>query len=584
MDRLSHAFLRAIQKGQGEKALQLLNRGADLKVVNGRKKNCLHLAADRNLASLMQKLLPRCSKDLLEQQDKDGSTALLCASIASPECALLLIAAGSNVKATDCGGYTALHWCCQEMQGLEAVKVATALLDAGAEVDATNGPGGVTPLLAACIPWACERKKQGVFELLVARGADIHSRGADGKPILQNSAHIGDEATIRCLVSLGADVNARRGCSLLTRDDGDEDEYSSDEDASDGDEEDGDGFHLGATPLMVACESIHHTRWQAKVQDTIMALIELGADTTAEAPVEFFSQADDFDGAIACALWSRIQEACSDPTPIEVNRRFLYWLTSSPTVLRWHAEGKLKALPAVSSAKERNAAIDARLVELRADAAKRRNHLAFARGAFTRGYRRWEAEDSKEEVSSGEAASAGAGVEPPAVPSSANVSAIMEVDSSNSFLANGTIQATAGVANSAVEKTPSELAHEILGRLQKRSVQKYDAASVHSASGELVAASLAFKEAEKAVEDKGRQLVEVRAAHKEFYFSLFLVSSSSTSGSEQDKMAMNQCLQRSEEEYLLAARDRAVSRLRLLAAQQALLEATQREQEMLEEL
>ncbi|KAH8756378.1 ankyrin repeat-containing domain protein [Diaporthe sp. PMI_573] len=89
------------------------------------------------------------------------------------------------------------------------------LLGEGADVNCpAHGPGGVTPLQAACLlelksPRHDENKRE-IVNLLLKRGAEVNAAPAwkFGLTALQAAALVGDLPLVKLLVSRGADVNA----------------------------------------------------------------------------------------------------------------------------------------------------------------------------------------------------------------------------------------------------------------------------------------------------------------------------------------------------------------------------------------
>lgn len=109
------------------------------------------------------------------------------------------IAAGTDVKAAQADGTTALHWAAQHNDET----LVAALLSAGAFADAVNRYG-VTPLALACV-----NGSDAVASRLLAAGADPNRVAPGGETPLMMAARSGREALVRALIARGADVNAR---------------------------------------------------------------------------------------------------------------------------------------------------------------------------------------------------------------------------------------------------------------------------------------------------------------------------------------------------------------------------------------
>jgi cytohesin len=113
----------------------------------------------------------------------------------------LLIVRGADLEARDKTGMTALHWAAA-YGSLNAVK---ALVAKGANVNAKNKHGG-TPLSAATMGRGeCEE----VALFLLANGADLAVRHADGSTILHKAVLNGQPDVLRILLEHGADPAVR---------------------------------------------------------------------------------------------------------------------------------------------------------------------------------------------------------------------------------------------------------------------------------------------------------------------------------------------------------------------------------------
>ena len=135
----------------------------------------------------------------LEGRDGGGRTPLLVAAAGGHAEALeLLLAAGASLAARDASGRTALH---HAALGGDATTAALALIEAGADVDASDDVGA-TPLALAV-----ERALGSVQDALLEAGASP-ARLASGHALLL-AARRGEAARVSALLALGADPDAR---------------------------------------------------------------------------------------------------------------------------------------------------------------------------------------------------------------------------------------------------------------------------------------------------------------------------------------------------------------------------------------
>ena len=112
-----------------------------------------------------------------------------------------LLDAGADVNATQGDGATALHWAAY----WNDLTMAQLLLDAGARVSAANDLG-VTPL------WlACNNGSAAMTETLLDAGADPDAALPSGETPLMTASRTGSVDAVRSLLTRGADVNAKEG-------------------------------------------------------------------------------------------------------------------------------------------------------------------------------------------------------------------------------------------------------------------------------------------------------------------------------------------------------------------------------------
>ena len=120
---------------------------------------------------------------------------------------LSLLKQGGDVNAAQGDGMTALHWAA--MHGDAAL--ASTLLHAGGNVQATTRLGGYTPLHLAI-----QSGTRAVIDALVGRGADVNVRTSSGATALMLAAASGNAPVIQTLLEHGADANATESANGQT--------------------------------------------------------------------------------------------------------------------------------------------------------------------------------------------------------------------------------------------------------------------------------------------------------------------------------------------------------------------------------
>ena len=161
-------------------------------------------AADGDLGTVKELV---AGKAKLETRDRNGWTPLV-AAIANDHLAvaLYLIEHGASPTAPDKSKSDPLNWAVRRsgwVMSHQNVKLAEALLDAGAPVDSRDA-GGYTPLI-----WAANRGAVKLIELLLARGADANAKTTEknnaGRTALMMANNV---AAVRVLLAAGADPKA----------------------------------------------------------------------------------------------------------------------------------------------------------------------------------------------------------------------------------------------------------------------------------------------------------------------------------------------------------------------------------------
>ena len=236
-DNLELALFEAARAGRVERALQLLDAGADPRALPAGD-----LRDQRSLATLSA-VLPdlRLLRALIAHgidlnQAQAGLTPLLAATRDSwhgrPDAVTTLLANGADPRVADGEGNTPLHHAARSSDP----GVAALLRDAAAEIDALNHDG-MTPLGVACVAgnWrlakfllergakpqpqegppvllaaaATEEDDPVGVQLLLKYKAKVDSRDAQGRSALHQAALAGHTDIIAALLAAGADVHAR---------------------------------------------------------------------------------------------------------------------------------------------------------------------------------------------------------------------------------------------------------------------------------------------------------------------------------------------------------------------------------------
>ena len=196
----------AVLKGDRKAVQQLLQNRVDVDAAQPDGSTALMLAADRNDLEVAD-LLIRASANV-NAANEYGATALSVAA-ASGNTALVtrLLGADADPNRALVSGETPLMAAVDKGH----IDVVRALVEHGANVNATESRGGQTALM-----WAVAGKQPEIVKLLVERGADARARSdGDFTPLLF-AAQQGDLESGRTLLQAGADVNDARKTDRLT--------------------------------------------------------------------------------------------------------------------------------------------------------------------------------------------------------------------------------------------------------------------------------------------------------------------------------------------------------------------------------
>lgn len=159
----------------------LLHACLDLKVVDSRGRNLLHVAADNAYYEILPVIAAKhkqALEELVNRPDDSGRSALVAVVQQSNEdlqatqpALRLLSSCGADFAATDDRGYTALH---HAVSGWAPASVIEVLLDCSVPVDAQDCDGRTALHLAS----AADNKS--LVDILLDRGADLTCEDCNG--------------------------------------------------------------------------------------------------------------------------------------------------------------------------------------------------------------------------------------------------------------------------------------------------------------------------------------------------------------------------------------------------------------------
>ena len=187
-------LLAAFIKEDISVAMSLLQRGANVNILDEKGKSPLHRVAEGGRIDIAELLLKHGAD--VGSRNEEGWTPLYAASRAGQvEMAELLIRHGADVSSPHNAGRTPLH--AASFGG--HVKTAELLIQRGADVGSRDSDGW-TPLHQAS-----DRGETAVAELLIQRGADLGSRDDESWTPLHVAAQRGHLDTVKLLLERGAD-------------------------------------------------------------------------------------------------------------------------------------------------------------------------------------------------------------------------------------------------------------------------------------------------------------------------------------------------------------------------------------------
>lgn len=191
-DQAVRAFLVAAREGETGTVQEMLKRGIDPLVTDGKGNTALNLAAREGKTSVVRLLLEKIGPDA------DLARAfLLAAREGKYEIVRLFLEKGVNPQVTDRNGYTAFD--------LAAREGKTSILKLLAKNNAVPESYSVSLLVAA------REGKLGTVQYLHDLGADLNAANQHGSTALSMAAREGKMAVAQYLLENGAKVNGSTG-------------------------------------------------------------------------------------------------------------------------------------------------------------------------------------------------------------------------------------------------------------------------------------------------------------------------------------------------------------------------------------
>ena len=165
----SKDLMTAVERGDTNKVIDLLELGADVNATGSYGNTALSMAAWKGQTTVVNALLEK----------------------------------GADVNVKDNNGYTALMLAASD----GATEIVQPLLDKGADVNARTGRNGNNLDDSALMLAALHGHKE-IVDVLVVRGANINDKNRFGETALMQASLAGFAQVVEMLIETGADVNA----------------------------------------------------------------------------------------------------------------------------------------------------------------------------------------------------------------------------------------------------------------------------------------------------------------------------------------------------------------------------------------
>ncbi|XP_071084412.1 ankyrin repeat domain-containing protein 50-like isoform X2 [Haliotis cracherodii] len=194
----------AASKGHGHVVNLLVDKGADLSLVDDKRENILHVACLGGYVEIVKYLLLQNIVDINSRGCYGRTPVMKTAEKGHREVFDLLVSKGGDLSSVDDQGNNILHVACIGGH-VEILKHVLSLGIAGIN---SRGQYGRTPAMMAA---GCQRKD--AFEVLKNKGADLSLVDDDGNTILHVASIGGHQEVIKLIIAMKiVDINSKGQC------------------------------------------------------------------------------------------------------------------------------------------------------------------------------------------------------------------------------------------------------------------------------------------------------------------------------------------------------------------------------------
>ena len=191
-------LMKANKKGNINVTKELLNAGADHKIIDGYGNTWIHWAIDGGYRQELIRTMIDHGADVNAMNEHNETAIMTACRTGNVDALELLLSVGANVNAMNKHGETALMTACKNGH-VDAIEL---LLSVGANPNIKNNDGQTWIHLTAI--GNCSRE---VLQVVIAHGGDVNAATNDNITALMLASRTGNVDTINVLLSAGADPN-----------------------------------------------------------------------------------------------------------------------------------------------------------------------------------------------------------------------------------------------------------------------------------------------------------------------------------------------------------------------------------------